>query len=117
MKIDDKVIGEVERQVGGLMDDHRDRIQRSYELNGQEIEMAFKVTIKSENPAMDIKTDISYLPVPKVKDSAHGRVTPLPLFDVVENQHDRRTRLHTLWMIQGGEVVKGKFDNYLKRLS
>jgi hypothetical protein len=116
VKVDEKVREEVERQVGGLMSDHGDRIQKAFDLNGQKLELSFKVEIKKDDLVMEVDTNISYLPVPKVKDSASGRVAPLPLFDAVkENPHDRRTRLHTLWMIQGGEIPKGKFENYLKK--
>ncbi len=115
MKIEEKTIDEVGRQIVGLMNEHNDRLNRAFSKNGQEIEATFKVVIKSESPAMDVKTDISYLPEPKVKDSAHGRISPLPLFD--ENPFDRRTRLHTLWMIKGGARAMGSFDAWRVRVA
>jgi len=83
MKVDEKVREEVERLVGGLMADHGDRIQKAFDLNGQKIELSFKATIEEDVTAVLVDVDISYLPVPKVKDSASGSVAPMPLFDAV----------------------------------
>lgn len=111
MQINQATREEVSRQVVGLMADHEKGLQSAFSANGQEVEATFKVVIKSENPAMDVKTDISFLPYPKVKDSAHGRVSPMPLFD--ENPHDRRTRIHTKFMVHG-VYGEGQFEKYLR---
>jgi hypothetical protein len=111
MEIDENIRQEISRQVVGLMKDHAGRIQNAFNLNGQELEITFKIGVESEPPAMEVKTAIAYLPQPKITDSAHGRVSPMPLFD--ENKFDRRTRLHCLWMIAGGKKVKGDFEAYL----
>jgi hypothetical protein len=113
LKIDENTFMLISKQVDGLLMEHEKELQRAFDLAGQELDVAFKTTMKSENPTIDVKTEISWLPQPKAKDSAHGRVSPMPLFE--ENKFDKRTRLHCLWMIGGGMLAKGDFEDYLKR--
>ena len=64
------------------MKDDESRINVAFGKNGLELDIAFKVVIKSENPSMAVNVDMSYLPEPKIKESASGRITPMPLFDI-----------------------------------
>lgn len=113
MRIGESTFNEVSRQVAGLMRDNQASIHKAYLNCGDEdLAVSFKTKIKPIGDALSINTEISFT-VEKLKDTASGRADDMPLF--AENPHDRRTRLHTRWMVLGGKKVKGDFEEYLKK--
>jgi hypothetical protein len=113
MRIGLSTAKEVARQIEGLIQYHEADINKAYVKCGEEdLAIAFKTKIKPAGNALSITTEISFT-VEKLKDSASGRVSELPLFE--ENLHDRRTRQHVRWMVLGGEKKKGDFEDFLKQ--
>jgi len=112
MRIGESAFNEVSRQVAGLMRDNQNSLHKAWvNCADEDLSIAFKVKIKPLGDKLFINTEISFT-VEKLKDTASGRADDMPLFE--ENPHDKRCRIHTRWMVLGGEKKKGAFGNFLK---
>lgn len=109
-KIGDNTIQKVAAQVQGLMEHHRNALNLAMIKSDKDLSVSFTSTIKPNGSGFEISTAISFT-VEKLKDSSTGKSIEGPgLFD--EDPHDRRCRLHTTWMIDGGLLANGSFIKF-----
>ncbi len=113
MRIGEKTFKKVSEQVLGLMLESEGKINQAFLRSEDDFAISFKAKIKPNGNGTKIETKISFT-VEKFEDTSTGTVSEIQASLFAENIHDKRTRLHTLWMSEGGEKVKGGFVGWYR---
>ncbi|RPI88720.1 MAG: hypothetical protein EHM41_00155 [Chloroflexi bacterium] len=74
-RITKAVLAEIKQQLEGLVDTYSDMLNTAFIRNDTDkFEIKFKTVLEADNAAMNVTTEISFKPMPNIKEKLESKV-------------------------------------------